>query len=49
MGSKTLEEVLTGRKPEVGHIRIFGCLTYSHVPKEKRTKLEPSITNVIFM
>jgi transposase InsO family protein len=38
----TLEEVFTGVKPEVGHFRIFGCLVYIHVPKEKRTNLEPS-------
>jgi len=25
----------------VEHIMIFGCLTYSHVPSEKRTKLDP--------
>ena len=29
-------------KLEVGHFRIFGCLVYIHVPKEKRTKLDPS-------
>jgi hypothetical protein len=29
----TLEEAFTGVKPEVGHLRI---------PKEKRTKLDPS-------
>jgi hypothetical protein len=27
---------------DVEHIRIFGCLTYSHVPSEKRTKLDPT-------
>jgi hypothetical protein len=26
-------------KPDVSHLRIFGSLTYVHVPKEKRTKL----------
>jgi transposase InsO family protein len=38
----TPEEAFTGVKPEVGHFRIFGCLVYIHVPKEKRTKLDPS-------
>jgi hypothetical protein len=38
----TLEEAFTGVKPEVGHFRIFWCLVYFHVPKEKRTKLDPS-------
>jgi hypothetical protein len=29
-------------KPEVGHLCIFGCPVYIHVPKEKRTKIDPS-------
>ena len=37
-----LEEAFTGVKPEVGHLRIFGCAVYIHVPKDKRTKFEPS-------
>jgi hypothetical protein len=42
LGNKTPKEVFTGKKPEVNHLRIFGCPMYIHVPKEKRTKLEPS-------
>ena len=42
MGDKTPEEAFIGEKAEVGHLRIFGCLVYIHVPKEKRTKMEPS-------
>ena len=38
----TLEEASTEVKPEVGHFRIFGCPVYFHIPKEKRTKLDPS-------
>jgi hypothetical protein len=30
-------------KPEIEHLRIFGCLVYIHVPVEKRKKLEPSV------
>jgi hypothetical protein len=36
------EEAFTRVKPEVGHFRIFGCLVYIHVPKEKRIKLDLS-------
>ena len=32
LGYKTPEEMFTGKKPEIGHFRIFGCLTYSDVP-----------------
>jgi hypothetical protein len=38
----TLEEAFTRVKPKVGYFRIFGYLVYFHVPKEKRTKLDPS-------
>jgi transposase InsO family protein len=38
----TPEEAFTGVKPEIGHFRIFGCPVYFHVPKEKRSKLEPA-------
>ena len=48
MEDKTLEEAFSGKKPEVGHFRIFGCLTYLHVPSEKRKKLEPMIEKGIF-
>jgi hypothetical protein len=37
----TPEEAFTGVKPEIEHFRIFGCLVYFHVPKEKRSKLDP--------
>ena len=40
LGCKTLEEMFTRKKLEIGHFRIFGCLTYSHFPSKKRTKLE---------
>ena len=40
LGCKTLEEMFTKKVPEIGHFHIFGCLPYSHVPFEKRTKLE---------
>jgi hypothetical protein len=46
---KTLEEVFLGIKTEVGHLRIFGCLMYIHVPKEKRTKREPSGKKGVFV
>jgi hypothetical protein len=49
LGDKTHEEDFSGKKPEVGHFRIFGCLTYSHVPSKKRTKLEPTAEKEIFV
>ena len=49
MGCKTPEEMFTRKMPEIGHFRIFGCLTYLHVPSEKRTKLEVSGERGIFV
>jgi hypothetical protein len=45
----TPEESFSGKKPNVENLRIFGCLVYSHIPKEKRNKLEPSGKKGIFM
>ncbi|GIL69165.1 hypothetical protein Vretifemale_139, partial [Volvox reticuliferus] len=32
-------DLFTGKVPEVGHLRVFGCVMYLHVPKVKRSKL----------
>ena len=48
MGDKTPEEDSSRKKPEVGHFRIFGCLTYSNVPYKKR-KIEPMAEKGIFV
>jgi hypothetical protein len=42
LGSKTLKEDFIGRNPDIGNLHIFGCLTYSHVPLEKKKKMEPT-------
>ena len=48
LGHVTLEEAFSGKKPDVGHLRIFWCIAYSYVPKDKRTKLEPTAEKGIF-
>jgi hypothetical protein len=45
----TLEEAFSGKKPNVESLRIFGCSVYSHIPKDKRHKLEPSGKKGIFV
>jgi hypothetical protein len=35
LGLKTPEEMFTGKKPEVSHLKIFGCPVFIHIPKEK--------------
>ena len=39
--SKTSHEMLTGQIPDVAYFRVFGCLGWYHVPKERRKKLDP--------
>jgi hypothetical protein len=46
---KTPEEVFSGIKPKVGHLRIFRCPVYIHVPMEKRTNMEPSGKKGVFV
>jgi hypothetical protein len=46
---KKLEEMFTGKKPEVSHLKIFGCPVFIHIPKEKRNKLDPSGKKGIFV
>jgi transposase InsO family protein len=45
----TLEEKFTGKKPDVSHLRVFGCIAYVHVPNEKRLKLDPKAMKWIFI
>ena len=40
LDDKTPQEVWTGKKPSLSHLRVFGCDAYVHVPKEKITKLD---------
>ena len=49
VGNMTPEEAFTGHRPHVDHLRMFGCVTFSHVPKEKRTKMEPAAEKGIFV
>eukprot|EP00253_Pinus_taeda_P004364 PITA_04364 len=45
----TPKEAFAREKSHVGHLRIFGYLTYSYIPKEQRMKLEPMAEKGIFM
>ena len=46
---KNSQEVWTGKKPSLSHLRVFGCDAYVHVPKEKRTKLDSKSEKYIFI
>jgi hypothetical protein len=42
LGNVTPEEAFIGKKPDISHLRIFGCVSYCHIPAEKRAKLDPT-------
>ena len=44
-----MKKSFSSKKPEVIHLRIFGCPVYIHIPKEKRTKLDPLGKKGIFV
>ena len=37
------------KKPEVAHLRVFGCDAHAHVPKDERKKLDPKAKKYIFV
>jgi hypothetical protein len=49
LGFKTIEEMFSGKNPEVRHLKLFGCPVFVHISKEKRTKLDPSGNKGIFV
>ena len=46
---KKLEEAYSGKRPNVGHLRIFGSSVYFHVMKDAWKKLEPKTELGIFV
>jgi hypothetical protein len=49
LDSKTPQEAWSGRKPNVSHLKVFGCKTFAHVPDEKRTKSESKSMPCVFL
>lgn len=47
--NKTPAEIWFKSKPDLSHIRVFGSICYNHVPKDKRSKLEPKATKCIML
>ena len=43
------QRVWTGKDVSYRHLRVFGCLAYVHVAKDKRAKLDPKIGSCIFL
>jgi len=34
-----------GKRPNVGHLRVFGCRAFAHIPDEYRRKLDQKAEN----
>ena len=46
---KTPYEAWHGRKPSLEHLRVFGCLAFVHLPKEKHKRRDYIATSGIFV
>lgn len=46
---RTPEEAWSGRRPFIGHLRVFGCIAYTHVPDHLRKKLDDKSENVFLL
>ena len=49
LSGKTPFEAWFGKKPNVKHLRVFGCAAYPHVPRNERGKLYPKAKCCIFL
>ena len=47
--SITPHERWFGRKPNISHIRVFGCLASSHIPGQRRSKLDSKTENMVLV
>jgi hypothetical protein len=45
----TPEEILTGNKPSITHLLIFGCIAYTYIPKEKQQKCDIRMMECIYI
>lgn len=43
------EEAWSKKKPDVSHLKVFGCIAYAHVPDHKLKKLDDNEEVGIFI
>ena len=46
---KTPTELWSGNKPDISHLRVFGCQAWVHILKKRRHKLRPKSREMIFI
>ena len=49
LNSKSPLEVLKGRKIDLHHLKVFGCVCYVHIQVKHRDKLEPRAVKCLFL
>ena len=49
LDENTPQEVWTGKKPSLTHLKVFGCDSYVHVPKENKSNLDKRMENVYLL
>ena len=47
--NRVLEEAWSDIKQDVTHMRVFGCVTYAHIPDQLRKKLDSKGEKCIFI
>jgi hypothetical protein len=45
----TPREMWTGQRPDLSHLRVFGCVAYAQLAKERRVKLDNTSIQGIFV
>ena len=43
------KENFGGKKPDLSHLKVFGCIAYVHIPDELQTKLGPKAKKCVFI
>ena len=46
---KTPKELWSSKKPNISHLRVFGCLAWVHILEKRRCKLQPKSRAMIFI
>ena len=49
LDGKVVEEVWIGNEIDCSGLRVFGCLTYVHIPSEERSKLNSKSRQCVFL
>ena len=49
LGDETPQELWSGRKPTISHLKVLGSVAYSHVPDQRRTKFDDKSKKYIFI